>query len=199
MVTSYVYDFFGNQTSVIDPVGVVTQSVYNRIGEQIESIDAKGSSTLQEYDDLGRLAITTDRLGGVTSFAYTPAGQMASLTDAENQTTSYTFDAFGREHETIYPDHVTGTSPGDDDYGIVTMQYDSQSRLLRKTDQLGDTVTNNYDDAGRLLQRDYRSAANSPAGTITDSDVFTYDAGGLMLTAVATTILSRKCMTMRVV
>ena len=184
-VTSYQYDLFSNQTGVTDPVGSFTQSLYNRVGEQIESIDAKGNSTLQEYDGLGRLAITTDRIGGVTSFAYTPAGQLASLTDAENQTTSYTFDAFGREHETIYPDHVTGTSPGDDDYGIVTMQYDAQSRLLRMTDQLGDTVTYHYDDAGRLLQRDYRTAANSPSGSIADSDVFTYDAGGLILTAVS--------------
>ena len=52
-----------------------------------------------------------------------------------------------------------------------------------KQDQLGDTVTYNYDLAGRLTNRDYRLAANNPAGAIADSDTFTYDQFGRMLTA----------------
>ena len=52
-----------------------------------------------------------------------------------------------------------------------------------KQDQLGDTVTYNYDLAGRLTNRDYRLAANSPAGAIADSDTFTYDESGRMLSA----------------
>lgn len=36
-----------------------------------------------------------------------------------------------------------------------------------------------------MLQRDYRTLANSPSGTIADSDVFTFDKAGRMLTAVS--------------
>ena len=43
----------------------------------------------------------------------------------------------------------------------------------------------NYDLAGRLTSRDYRTLANSPSGTIADTDAFTYDKAGRMLTAVS--------------
>ncbi|MEZ6135095.1 MAG: hypothetical protein R3C53_09320 [Pirellulaceae bacterium] len=60
---------------------------------------------------------------------------------------------------------------------------DDAGRVLRKQDAKGDTVTFNYDLAGRLSQRDYRTKVNSPSGTIADSDVFTYDKASRMLTA----------------
>jgi YD repeat-containing protein len=36
-----------------------------------------------------------------------------------------------------------------------------------------------------MYQRDYRTAANSPTGTIADSDTFTFDKASRMLTAVS--------------
>ena len=82
-----------------------------------------------------------------------------------------------------YPDHIPGTSPGNIGYGIVTFTPDAAGRTTLKQDQLGDTVTYNYDLAGRLTSRDYRLAANSPTGAIADSDTFTYDESGRMLSA----------------
>ena len=58
-------------------------------------------------------------------------------------------------------------------------------RVLRKQDQKGDTCTMNYDLAGRLTSKDYRTLANSPTGAIADTDAFTYDKAGRMLTAVS--------------
>jgi hypothetical protein len=52
-----------------------------------------------------------------------------------------------------------------------------------KTDQQGDTCTFTYNLGGQLLSRAYRTAANSPSGTVADSDTFTYDRAGRMLTA----------------
>ncbi|MFO0941879.1 MAG: RHS repeat-associated core domain-containing protein [Pirellulales bacterium] len=60
---------------------------------------------------------------------------------------------------------------------------DAAGRVSRKQDQKGDTCTFNYDLAGRLTSRDYRTAANSPSGTIADNDQFSYDKAGRMLTA----------------
>lgn len=56
--------------------------------------------------------------------------------------------------------------------------------MVRKTQQTGETITYVYDPAGRMLRREYRTLANSPAGAISDQDEFTYDAAGRMLTAV---------------
>ena len=46
-------------------------------------------------------------------------------------------------------------------------------------------VTHAFDLAGRLTRRDYRLYANSPSGTISDSDVLTYDDAGRLATAVS--------------
>jgi RHS repeat-associated protein len=128
--------------------------------------------------------MTTDRISAATTFTYTPLGQLASLTDAENQTTSYTYDARGLKLTETYPDHTGGSTVGQTGYGIVTFVYDNAGRVLLKQDQLGVTLTHSYDLAGRMTRRDYRTAANSPSGTIADSDTFTFDRASRMRTAV---------------
>ena len=130
----------------------------------------------------GRIA-TIDGLGGRATFTYDAADQLVALTDAESQTTTYQYDAAGRKIKETYADHVAGTSAGDADYGIVELSYDAAGRLQRRSDQLGDTCTQGYDLGGRLSHRDYRTRVNSPSGTISDIDTFTYDGVGRMLTA----------------
>ncbi|WP_230777177.1 RHS repeat domain-containing protein, partial [Roseiconus lacunae] len=178
-----IYDELGRDVSCTDTESVTTTSSYDRVGNKIAQGDGKSNSTTFTYDALGRQVKQTDRLGGETEFAYSATGQLASLTDAEDQVTSYTYDDAGFKTTETYPDHTPGTSPGNSGYGIVTFTPDPAGRVLRKQDQLGDTVTYNYDLAGRLESRDYRTAANSPSGTIADSDTFTYDDEGRMLTA----------------
>jgi RHS repeat-associated protein len=137
------------------------------------------------FDPRDRQKSSTDRINGATTYAYTPTGQLASLTDAEGQTTAYTYDARGSKLTEQYPDHVSGSTIGTTGYGIVSFVYDHAGRVLRKEDQLGDTVTYLHDLAGRMTARDYRAKVNSPAGTIADSDSFTFDRAGRMLTAVS--------------
>jgi YD repeat-containing protein len=81
--------------------------------------------------------------------------------------------------------HTANTSPGQIGYGVVSFTLDAVGRNVRKQDQMGDTVTFNFYLAGRLTSREYRTAANSPTGTIADTDNFTYDAASRMLTAVS--------------
>lgn len=204
-VTSFTYDSAGNQLSVRDPNNVgedvvydelgrpglttdttsdTTNSTYDKAGNRLTATDGKSQSTSYVYDARGRQKSQTDRLSGTTSFTYLDTGQLASLKDAENQTTSYTYDDAGKKLTETYPDHSGGT-PGSSTYGIVTFTNDDAGRVLRKQDQSGDTVTHTYDLAGRMTQRDYRTAANSPSGTIADSDTFTYDAASRLLTAVS--------------
>jgi len=101
-----------------------------------------------------------------------------STIDDVTTTTSYEYDQVNRKVKETYPDHTAGTSLGDAGYGIREFAYDAIGRLLRSTDQLGETVTHLYDLAGRRTNREYRTLANSPSGTVSDEDTFTYDDGG---------------------
>jgi RHS repeat-associated protein len=179
---SFQYDYRGRQTIVTDPMLEQTETVYDRAGNVIETVDAKGESTLMAYDKLGRQTSVTDRLNKVTSFDYDRAGRRSKITDAEGSETLYGFDSFGRASSTQYPDHVSGKVPGDLDHGIVTMEYDSKGRLEKRSDQKGNSVTHNYDAAGRMTSRDYRQHGSS---SVVDTDTFTFDANGRMLTAVS--------------
>lgn len=181
--TEYAFDHFGRHVKTTDAVNDTTQTVYNLQGEPIAEIDGKGNATTYAYDGLGRRIAITDRLGGVTSFAFDALGNQVSITDAESQTTTYEFDPFGRSWRTIWPDHVPGTAAGDLDYGITQTEYDHLGRTLRTTDQQGDTITYIFDDAGRMIQRDYRTLADGSTDSITDGDTFTYDAVGRTVTA----------------
>ncbi len=63
--------------------------------------------------------------------------------------------------------------------------YDPAGRLQLRTGQNGDTQTLVYDMASRLLQRDYRTKANSHSGKIADSDVMTYDATSRLVSGIS--------------
>ena len=177
------YDALGRDVSCTDTAGALTTSGYDLAGNLVSETDAKGAVTTHAHDARGRQTATTDRLGHVTAFAYDPAGNLLSLTDAEGGATAYAYDDAGRKASETYPDHVPGSAVGAAGYGIVELAYDAAGRLLRRTDQLGDTVTHVYDLAGRRTVREYRTAANSPAGTIADRDEFSYDAAGRILSA----------------
>lgn len=177
-----VYDALSRAISNTDTSGVSTSRAYDSAGNLIEATDGKNNTTFYVFDARGRQKTQTDRLGGITLFSYDSTGRLLSLTDAENQTTSYTYDDAGNKLTEQYPDH-TGGSPGSAGCGLVTFVNDALGRVHRKQDQAGNTVTYTYDLAGRLLKREYRTLANSPSGTIADTDTFTYDAARRMLMA----------------
>jgi len=179
-----VYDALGRNTQRTGTFGAITKTDYDRSGNAVKQTDAKNKFTLISFDSRNRRKSTTDRITAATNFVYTALGQLLSLTDAENQTTAYTYDARGSKLTEQYPDHVANSTVGQPGYGIVTFVYDKAARVSRKQDQAGDTCSYNYDLAGRMTSRNYRTAANSPSGTIADTDTFTFDRAGRMLTAV---------------
>jgi YD repeat-containing protein len=160
-----VYDALGRNTQRTDTASAVTKTEYDKAGNAVKQIDAKNKNTFITYDARGRRKSTTDRINAATVFTYTALGQLASLTDDQAQTTSYTYNSRGNKLTETYPDHTGGT-PGSSTYGIVTFVYDNAGRVLRKQDQLGDTVTHTYDLAGRMTTRAYRTRVNSPSGRL---------------------------------
>jgi len=178
-----VYDAIGRSTSRTDSDGSVTQSVFDKAGQQITATDAKGNATVHQFDARGRRMLTTNRIGGTAQFTYDAAGNQLSVTDAELQVTAYEYDDRGLKVKTVYPDHIPGSAVGTDGYGVTKCSYDALGRRNVCTDQAGDTRTYNCDLAGRLLSCDYRTAPNSPAGGIADTDSYAYDRQSRVLTA----------------
>jgi len=180
--TDVVFDNLNRSISITDTWGDVTTTAYYLSGMIKSQADNKNKSTTYAYDSIGRRKTVTDRLGNDTDYAFDDNGNLLSITDAEGRITSYQYNTRNLKTKESYPDH-TGGSSGSSTYGIVEFDYDNAGRLEVKTDQLGDTVSFVYDLAGRLERRDYRTKTNSPSGSIADSDEFTYDKAGRMLTA----------------
>ena len=177
------YDALGRDLSCTDTAGAVTSRTFDLAGNAVTQVDAKGKVTSLVYDSRGRRVSMTDRINATTVWTFDPAGNELSMTDAENQTSTYGYDNKGQRIAIQWPDHVAGQTPGGANYGIEATEYDAAGRTLRKTNQLGDTITHLYDMGSRLLTKEYRTLANSPFGAIVSQDTYTYDAGSRLLSA----------------
>jgi len=179
------YDQLGRDLSCTDTAGAVTSQTYDLAGNVLTQVDAKSHTTTLVYDSRGRKTSLTDRISATTTWTFDAAGNELTMTDAESQTTTYTYDNAGRRLTIQWPDHVAGTSSGNIIYGIEATSYDTAGRKWRSTNQLGDTITHAYDMASRLKKKDYRLKVNSPSGTVSATDTFTYDANSRMLKAIS--------------
>jgi len=145
--------------------------------------DAKGETVTCKFDARGRKYRLTDRIEAATEFRFDQNSNLTSITDGEDSRTQYLWSLRNQKSQCQYPDHVAGSDPGDQDYGITQHAFDGARRPTLITDQQGDTCQHDYDLTNRLLARNYRTRVNSPAGTIADSDTFTYDDASRRLTA----------------
>ena len=176
-----VYDALGRRTECTDTVGSVAATGYDRAGQQITATDAKNKVTHYAFDARGRRWKETDRLTYPTEWSYDAAGNLLSLKDAENQITAYSYNDAGQRVTEQYPDHVAGATIGQAGYGIITIGYDALGRRISKQDQQGDVTSYNFDMSGRMLTRAYVGHASGPLAGQQDTDTFTYDRAGRML------------------
>jgi RHS repeat-associated protein len=181
------YDVLGRLTARIDTQGDTTAMGYNADSNVVRATDAKSQNTLFAYDARGRKVSMTDRINGVTTLKHDQNGNMLELCDADNQAankpTVWTYDARNMKLTEAYPGHNPASQVGGADYDQKIFGYDLAGRPATFADQQGDTVTHGFDMAGRLVQRDYRLAVNSPDGQVADSDVLAYDDAGRLIAA----------------
>ena len=71
------------------------------------------------------------------------------------------------------------------DYDLVSFTPDALGRTSVRIDQQGDTCTFTHDLAGRLTRKDYAGHASGPLAGQTQTDTFTFEGAGRMLTAVS--------------
>jgi len=148
-VTEYLYD---------SDEKLIQQSVTTPGGREI-------NRTTYTYDGAGHKTNQVDALGNSTSYAYDSNGRLASMTDARGNTTTYEYDSLGRQSKITYPDSTYTTNiyslqgfvASVDGTHTPSMTYsnDAAGRQIWQTDALGHTVSNFYDDIGRLTKMVY--------------------------------------------
>ena len=174
------FDERNRDYSCTDTEGDNTAKTFDDGNNVITITDAKTSSMSYVFDARGRTKTVTDRLPSTTTYLYDDNNNLTSIEDAEGKITEYAYEERNLLIKTTYPDHVDLTNPGDSDYGIVECTFDGANRKTVCTDQLGDTITYEYDMANRLEKRKYRLLG---AGVDESEDSFTYDAASRLLTA----------------
>lgn len=139
--TTYLYDDNGNVTSKTDNEGNTWTYAYDARNNLLETINPDGTSASAAYDARDKKISETDELGNTIFFSYNSMGLATSTTDALGRVTEYEYDARGNPIRTIGPDLAV----------LSEQTYDSQGKMLTRTDALGNTVTYTYDARGNIL------------------------------------------------
>ncbi len=154
------YNAFGEATSIMNAVGVLTTRVYDARGRLTEESDNAGHKVTYTYDGLDRVLETihyddvnnASEPGGEgaqrVTYTYKPGGQVASVVNGLNQLTEYEYDSAGRlisqkNVNVVQADgsHVTITT---------TFGYDEAGNMVSKVDGAGIAYAYAYDGLNRL-------------------------------------------------
>ena len=149
-------------------MGRVTTTMYDADGEVTEVVDPMGRVTTTMYDADGEVTETIDPLGRTTTTLYDADGEVTETIDPLGHATTTLYDADGQVTEVIDPlGHLT------------TTLYDADGEVTETIDALGRMTTSLYDADGRLVSETWYNALDK----VVNTESFTYDADGNMLTA----------------
>jgi RHS repeat-associated protein len=157
--TTYEYDTLGRKIteSLPDPDGdgpldsPVIQYTYDAVGNRTSLTDPAGNTTTWAYDALSRVTEETNELGDTRYFVYDPAGNLAQRTSRDGRIIEYDYDNLDR---TIQERWIEGGVT------VRTMDfaYDAASQLISAADPAA-TITNTYDDLGRIASATQNATA----------------------------------------
>jgi RHS repeat-associated protein len=167
--TTRTYDKALQLISVNRPGGGAETYTYDAAGNLQTSVNELGKTTTYAYDNLNRLTVTTDALNGKTTYVYDASGNRTVVIDPDGNHTTTTYDALNRQTDVKDP---LGHS--------ATFAYDAASRLTSTTDRLGQRRDFSYDGVNQKLTEKWYSTT----ALFTQTQTFTWDANGNMLTAV---------------
>ncbi len=188
--TSYVYDIAGNMTASIDQVGARTTLAYDALNRQITQTKPSGAVETTVYDAVGNIVNTIDGLGHKNTYVYDALNRQTQSIDALSGTTTSIYDAVGNRTGLIDPvgnrttwvydalNRVTSETSANNN--TATFAYDAASRQTSTTDMLGRRRDFTYDANSNLLTEKWYAVG----GSFLQTQTFTYDEVGNMLTAV---------------
>lgn len=167
--TTYLYDLMGLPSVVTDALGYEEHYQYNLNGKMIRKTDrdgyvtdygytptgeighidyADGKSVRYEYDALRHLAKVQDWNGEIR-IENDVVGRAVKVQYQDGKEVSYTYGKNGERTGITYPDGKT-----------VRYLYDESLRLSALEDG-EDTITYNYDDMGRLTQKNFPNGCHT--------------------------------------
>lgn len=174
-VTTFTYDAQGNETSRIDPDGLLITSTYNGIMPLSQVVDPSGVNLVTAYTYNARNDITSvvDPAGRTFSLSYNSNGNITQVNTPITGTTTAIFNAQGQP--SLIQDILGNTRIlTHDSFGNVTREevFDGSITLLRRTDLTYDANGN------KLSETLYRTID----GTLTPlTTQFTYDAANRVI------------------
>jgi len=167
--TVYTYNTDGKLTNVLaEKTGETRQYLYNKDGSLLAAINDQIIDRYA-YAKNGNL-LTQERNGqSVLTYTYNVDNQINSVKDVTGSTTAYTYDELGRMH---------GVQNNGND--IASYQYNNNSMLSRVNYASGTNMQYSYD-------KDYRVTSvvsKNSQGTVLDSNTYSYDNNGNIVTAI---------------
>ena len=184
LVSGRSYNSYHEVLTETNAVGDVTTYTYETSAPyRLKTVlTAGGLLSTNIYDSGGRLQTVVDSMSGTplrTNIYTWLSGDLRTQTDPRGLTVTNTYDALARltvlsdalGSATNYWDNLSRLVAVSNYFGQVqATTYDVEDRAIYATDANGVTVTNTYDNLGRLLTRTYPDAG---------SEKFGYSARGL--------------------
>jgi YD repeat-containing protein len=208
--TTTTYDLAGRPLVGTDPLGRTVTSAYDLAGRQIQETqqgkvgevtssatttygyDANGNQTSVKsprnftttfaYDGANRLTSITQPVAAgqqiVTSYGYDKNGNVTQFVDGNQHTTTVSYNPWNLPQTRIEP-----STPGQEDASLrsYTNVYDAGGLATQAIEPGGVTVTNTYDQLGRLMTQAGSGGPDAPAV----SKSFSYNVAGQMIAASA--------------
>ncbi len=138
--TTYVRNALGEPVEVIDPLSRKTIEEFDPAGNLETVIDPKARETTYSYDPANRLT-EVDYSEGATpdvQLEYNPDGNVTSMIDGTGES-RFEYDQLGR---------LTESEDGHDD--VVGYEYDLAEEPIGLTYPNGESISREFDEAGRL-------------------------------------------------
>ncbi|MEV8517869.1 LamG-like jellyroll fold domain-containing protein [Dactylosporangium sp. NPDC051484] len=177
-----------------------TSQTYDRAGNILTKTDARNTTNTFTYDLAGRVTSQTQPVDTVaannivTSFGYDVAGNQTRFTDGRGNAFITKYNSWNLPEQQIEPSTTAHPNLSDRTF---TVAYDALARPAAQTLPGGVTITNTYNDVGKLTDQTgagaevtttARSFGYDLAGHLTSTtgsggaNTFTYDDRGLLRT-----------------
>ncbi|MFQ5535571.1 MAG: hypothetical protein ACE5EM_12210, partial [Sphingomonadales bacterium] len=178
--TTMAYDADRRETRVTDPLGNYTQNIYSggrlTAAERYDAANVLLQTTSMTYTATGKELAITSPDGAVTTNAYDDLDRLLTVTDPVGRVTRNIYDAGGQQLKEI---RAFG-SPLQQDY--ATYAYSVNGQQTSVTDANGNLTEYFYDGFDRLIKTQFPSKTTAGVSNAADTETFTYDAGGNVLT-----------------
>jgi len=142
---NYTYAYLTNQTRLDGVTKITTLYAYNLTTGNVRIVtDPKGNATSYQNDNLGRVKRIAYPLGAYVNYTYNDSANYVDTVNENKTKTRQIYDGLARQ--TIVDKFLNGAS-----YSNETSRYNWQSKILNRTDTLGNVYRFAYDVVGRTV------------------------------------------------